>query len=192
MNKPNNYDSTSTSSGFIPIELGGHTATIKRVQESTSSSGRPMIVVAIDFDNQDKQPGYFSKQFEEDTREEKKWPYQGMQWILTEDENGNCSRSFKAFISCVERSNNSDCVWGDGFEQWFKNKKIGVVYGENEEEYNGEVRSRHKIRYFCQYDKAPGASVPDKKFIKEPKSSNSGDLNKWVNVPEEAESEIPF
>lgn len=195
MQKPNNFDNTTASGDFIPIELGGHTAIIKRVQESTNKNGKPMVIAAIDFDQYDVQPGYFTKQFEADTRDEKKWPYQGMQWITTEDNDGNCSRSFKTFISCVEKSNNSQCVWGDGFEAWFKGKKIGVVYGENEEEYDGEVKTRRKIRYFCQYDKAKAAAVPDKKFLQTEKRQErpaASEMNKWVSVTEGASEEIPF
>ena len=195
MQKPNNYDNTTAGGDYTPIELGGHTAVIKRVQESTNKNGKPMIIVAIDFDKQDVQPAYFTKQFEADTRDEKKWPYQGMQWITAEDNDGNCSRSFKSFISSVEKSNGSQCIWGDGFEGWFKNKKIGVVYGENEEEYDGEVKTRRKIRYFCQYDKAKSAAVPDKKFLqteKKPAQSTQAAMNKWVSVPDGADEEIPF
>ena len=195
MQKPNNFDNTTASGDFTPIELGGHTAIIKRVQESTNKNGKPMVIAAIDFDQYDAQPNYFTKQFEADTRDEKKWPYQGMQWITTEDNDGNCSRSFKTFISCVEKSNNSRCVWGDGFEAWFKGKKIGVVYGENEEEYDGEVKTRRKIRYFCQYDKAKAAAIPDKKFLQQEKKQArpaATEMNKWVSVTEGASEEIPF
>lgn len=194
MQKPNNYDNTTATGEFTPIELGGHTAVIKRVQESTNSSGKPMIIVAIDFDKQDIQPEYFAKQFAADTREDKKWPYQGMQWITTEDSEGNCTRSFKSFISSVEKSNNAECAWGDGFEKWFVGKKIGAVYGENEEEYNGEVKTRRKLRYFCQYDRAKDASVPEKRFLKEPAKPavNISSVNDFMNIPDGADDEIPY
>lgn len=198
MQKPNNYDNTQASGEYTPVELGGHTAVVKRVEETTSKNGKPMLKVAIDFDSADQQAGYFMKSFEADTRDGKTWPYQAMQYILTEDQNGNCSRSLKTFISCVEKSNNSECVWGDGFEAWFKNKKVGVVYGEVEEEYNGEVKTRRKIRYFCQYDKAAGATVPDKKFLNtlggvaQKPAGSPADISGFVTVPIGSDDEIPF
>lgn len=190
MQKPNGYDNVQAGGDFTPIELGGHTAIIKRVKETTSRNGKPMIVAAIDFDAADAQPGYFSEAFKNDDREDKKWPYQGTQYILTEDQDGKCSRSLKSFITSVEKSNDSECVWGNGFENWFTNKKVGVVYGENEEEYNGEVKTRRRIRYFCQYDKAKGAKIPDKKLLKTNNATVSASA--FVNVPAGIDDEIPF
>lgn len=190
MQKPNNYDSIQID--YVPIELGSHTAVIKRLKETTSKAGRPMIQIAIDFDKADKQPEYFMNAFNNDDRPDKKWPFQGTHYILTEDQDGKCSRSFKAFISSVENSNNSECVWGDGFEKWFVNKRVGVVYGENEEEYNGEVKTRRRIRYFCSYDKAKDAAVPDKRFLPTTATTTQPVSNNFINVPEGAEDAIPF
>ena len=58
-----------------------------------------MIVVAIEFAKNDSQPGYFKKQFDDDDRPDKKWPYQAVQYMLTLDSEGKCSRSFKGFIT---------------------------------------------------------------------------------------------
>ena len=60
-----------------------------------SKNGKDMIKVSFDFAKNDKQPGYFEKAFRDDIRPEKKWPNQATQYILTEDAEGNCSRSFK-------------------------------------------------------------------------------------------------
>jgi len=192
MQKPNGYDETQASGGFTPINLGGHTAIVKRVQETTSKNGRPMLQVAIDFDKKDEQPEYFKEMFEADTRgKDKKWPYQGTQYILTEDQDGKCSRSFKGFVSSVEESNDDSCQWGSGFENWFKNKKVGVVFGEVEEEYQGEIKTRRRIRYFCSYDKAKNAAIPAKKLFRGAIASAPVD-DGFMAIPEVAEEEIPF
>lgn len=190
MNKPKGYDNVTVGGDFTPIELGGHTAVIKRVRETTSKNGKPMIQIAIDFDNFDSQPGYFTEMFKSDTRQDRKWPYQGTQYILTEDKDGNCSRQLKSFITSVERSNNSACDWGPAFEGWFVNKRVGIVYGENEEEYEGERRTRRRIRYFCNYDKAKEAAVPEKKLL--PPIVSIPMTNDFVSVPEGIAEEIPF
>lgn len=191
MNKPTGYDETTTGE-FTPIELGGHTAIVKRVQETTSKNGKPMLQIAIDFDSKDTQPGYFKAMFESDNREDKKWPFQGTQYILTEGQDGKCSRSFKGFITSVEESNNAECQWGAAFENWFKNKKVGVVYGEVEEEYNGEIKTRRRIKYFCKYDKAKSAAIPAKKTFR-PAGSAPGPINDdFMSIPATTEEEIPF
>ena len=102
MKKPNNYENTQAQGEFTPVELGGHKMVIKSVEERMSKTNKPMIVVFFDFAPGDKQAGYFMESFKNDIRPEKKWPNQGTQYILTEDENGDCSRSFKTFLTCVE------------------------------------------------------------------------------------------
>ena len=191
MQKPTGYDETTTGE-FTPIELGGHTAVIKRVQETTSKNGRPMLQVAIDFDSKDVQPGYFKAAFDSDNREDKKWPFQGTQYILTEGPDGKCSRSFKGFITSVEESNNAECQWGAAFEGWFKNKKVGVVYGEVEEEYNGEIKTRRRIRYFCSYDKAKTTAIPAKKLFRSSGSVSAPANDDFMAIPLTTEEEIPF
>lgn len=194
MQKPNNFDEVSAGGDFTPIITGGHHATIVSVKEQKSSTGKDMIVVAIDFAQNDAQPGYFKKQFENDTRADKKWPYQGVQYIVTEDADGKCSRSFKGFITSFEKSNGVTTNWGDKFVNQFRNKKIGVVYGEVEEEYNGEIHTRRRIRWFCEDANADSQNVPDKKYITNSNSKpatitgNEG----FMNIPEGTDEEIPF
>lgn len=190
MQKPNNYADTQVGGDYIPVKLGGHTAIIKNVEETTSKTGKPMIKVSIDFDKSDVQPSYFMNSFKADIRPDKKWPFQATQYILSEDNSGACSKSFKSFITSVEKSNNSECVWGDGFADWFKNKKVGVVFGEVEEEYNGEVKLRRRIRFFCNYESAKNANIPDVKRIQNNSSSDSAPG--FMSIPAGSDEEIPF
>lgn len=192
MQKPNGYDEVQSGGEFTPVNLGGHLAIVKRVKETTSKTGKPMLQVAIDFAADDSQPGYFYAAFQADSRPDKKWPYQATQYILTEDRDGKCSRSLKSFITSVERSNNAECPWGASFEGWFANKKVGVVFGEVEEEYNGEIRTRRRIRYFCTYDKAQSATVPDKKPFTGVPTVARTTSDGFMAIPDNMEGEIPF
>lgn len=190
MNKPNNYEAVTVGE-FKPVELGGHYAVIKKLEETTSKSGKPMVKIAIDFDKKDKQPEYFMEQFKNDIRPEKKWPFNAVQYILSEDEKGDCSRSFKSFIRAFEESNNCTIKWGKDFDKQFQGKKIGVVFGENEEEYNGEVKTRRRIRYFCNYDLADSQLVPEKKLLPDrPKLSEPSAENGFMPMTDA--EEIPF
>lgn len=195
MNKPNSFDDVNAGGEYTPIITGGHHAVIVSVKEQKSSTGKDMVVVALDFAKNDAQAGYFKKQFDNDTRSDKKWPYQGVQYIVTEDTEGKCSRSFKGFITAFERSNNTTTNWGDKFCNQFKNKKIGVVYGEVEEEYNGEIKTRRRIRWFCEDAKADSQNVPEKKYLASTinkSAANDVDKNGFMNVPEGEDEEIPF
>lgn len=189
MNKPSGYEETHVAGEFIPVNLGGHTAVIKGLEETTSKNGKPMIKVAIDFDASDSQPGYFNDMFQADDRPDKKWPFNAVQYILTEDQDGKCSRSFKSFVSSVERSNGAECEWGTGFAKWFINKRVGVVYGIVEEEYNGTISQRRRIRFFCQYDKAKDAKTPEPKLLNNrPVTINEG----FMEIPDTQADFIPF
>jgi hypothetical protein len=196
MQKPNNYENTQASGDFTPISTGGHHLIIKKVEESVTKSGKPMIIVAFDTAPGDKQPCYFSQQFAEDIRPDKKWPRGGRQYITTEDTDGNCSKSFKTFITCVEKSNNGFVTtWGDAFAAQFKGKRIGGVFGIVESEYNGKTFKRSELRWFCADNKVESATVPNPKLL-----DNSGTtvdtsrdtLSGFVNIPEGLDEEIPF
>lgn len=192
MQKPSGYDEVKVGGDFTPVELGGHHMIIKGVKEQTNKNGEPMIVVAFDFAKNDKQPEYFSELFDKDIRPEKKWPFNGTQYINTMDyqDKSKTSKSFKSFITAFERSNNTTAAWGDKFCEQFKDKKIGGVFGVVEEEYNGEIKKRHKLRWFCEDNKADSQQIPQEKLLNSstsPKSSND-----FMSIPDGSAEEIPF
>lgn len=203
MQKPTNYDETQAGGEFTPVELGGHKLIIKQVNETKSKTGKDMIVVLFDFAEDDKQPGYFMEQFQNDIRPDKKWPNQATQYILTEDADGKCTRNFKTFTTCVEHSNAGFSVqWGDKFCQCFKGKKIGGVFGEQMDYYNGEEKKKRVLRWFVSLDKVADAAVPDMsetKAYKEykqgggmPNYGTPGD-DGFMNIPDNIDdSELPF
>lgn len=199
MNKPNNYESTQTGGDFVPVEFGGHYAIIKNVSERETKNGDPMVVVSIDFDKKDDQAGYFTDMFKKDDRPDKKYPNQAVNYITSEYK-GECTRGFKSFLKAYADSNgldvNKDIKWGEDFCKQFKNKRIGVVYGGVEEEYNGEVKMRRKIRWFCDYKKVEEQKTPDVKYFDNPAaqvtSKPTVDSNGFMNVPEGSDDEIPF
>jgi len=190
MNKPQGYDEVQLGGDFTPAELGGHHMIIKGVREEKSKSGKDMIVVAFDFANHDKQPNYFSKLFEEDIRPDKKWPNTGTQYILTMDSKdaNKANRTFKSFITSVERSNNFQVEWGNNFCEQFKGKRVGGVFGIVEEEYNGNVKKKHRLRWFCEDAKVDTAGVPEPKLL----NNGSGSSNDFTSIPADAGDEIPF
>lgn len=200
MQKPNNYENTQAQGEFTPVDLGGHKLIIKQVNETTSKNGKPMIVVLFDFAQDDIQPGYFTEQFKNDIRPDKKWPNQATQYILTEDENGDCSRSFKTFITCVEHSNSGFTTqWGDNFEKQFKNKKIGGVFGLQMDYYEGKEREQRVLRWFVSLDKVPDARIPDISETKAFKNHKSGYPegatsagDGFMNIPDGIDEELPF
>ena len=194
MNKPNNYENTQASGDYIPVELGGHYATIKNVAERETKNGDPMIVVSIDFDKKDRQPGYFTDMFKKDVRPDKKWPNQATNYITTEY-GGACTKGFKSFIKAYADSNGlteDQIKWGSDFAAQFKNKRIGVVFGNVEETYNGKTGLRRKIRWFCGYDNVSKQNIPaDKLENGGQKAQSDIPVDTFVNVSDDDE-DLPF
>ena len=163
-----------------------------------SKNGKEMIVVYVDTAPGDSQPNYVSKLFADDIRPDKKWPRVGRQYIVVTDDSGNTSRSFKTFITCVEKSNSGFVTqWGDAFAQQFKNKRIGGVFGMVENEYNGKVTNRCELRWFCADDKADGANVPTPKTLPNNNRvvnapASSGQIDGFLSIPDGMDEEIPF
>lgn len=194
MQKPSGYDEVQVGGDFTPVNLGGHHMVIKGVREQESKAGKPMIVVAFDFAKNDSQPDYFSDLFDKDIRPEKKWPNNGTQYILTMDtqDETKTSRSFKSFITSVERSNNMIVEWGDKFCDQFAGKKVGGVFGVVEEEYNGEVKKKHRLRWFCEDSRVNSASVPDPKLLNNSGSSSASSNDDFMTIPTGTQEKIPF
>lgn len=200
MNKPNNYDNTQAAGEFTPVELGGHKLIIKQVTETTSKNGKPMIVVLFDFAPDDKQPGYFMEQFKNDIRPDKKWPNQATNYILTEDSDGNCNRSFKTFMTCVEHSNQGFATqWGDNFGQQFKNKLIGGVFGPQMDYYNDKELQKRVLRWFISVDRIADATVPELSETQAYKNHKNGyparatpSGDGFMNIPDGVDKELPF
>lgn len=196
MIKPNGYDEQRASGDFTPVRLGGHYCTIKRVAETKSKTGKDMIVVCFDFDSNDDQAGYFMESFKNDVREEKKWPFQGTKYIMVNDyqDASKTSRQFKTFCTCVESSNSGFSIqWGENWGSQFVGKKIGAVYGEEENEWNGKQFMRPTIKYFCKTDSVANAAIPEPKYLLNHASkANASATNDFMNVGAGDMDEIPF
>lgn len=202
MKQPNNYANTTAAGEFTPVELGDHNLVIKQVKEMQSKTGKPMAVVYFDFAPGDKQAGYFAEAFKNDIRPDKKWSNQATQYILTEDQDGNCSRNFKGFVTSVENSNPGFQVqWGDGFCDCLKGKLVGGTFGTEIDYYNGRELSKRVLRWFKSIDKLTDdpEAIPKDVYTKQWKEwqektngtpSPVGDG--FMNIPDGISEELPF
>lgn len=172
MQKPRNYDRTSAFGEFTPLELGGHVCKIIKVEETTSSTDRPMIKIALDI-AEGKQKDYYRTMFDKDDRPDKKWGC--VVYQLIEDRDGNTSKGFKTFIESVKKSNkgfNEDAIWDDNFASYFKGKLIGGVFGREQYKANdGKFKWSTKCVQFRSVDVVrEGVEVPEDKYHKDYKN----------------------
>ena len=164
--KPSNYDNVEVMEfDYTPIELGGHKGIIMKAEEYTSpQSGKTSLKVSVDTSKDDKQPEYFTEQYKNDTRIDRKWSNSAIKYIsLGEEENQ--VKMLKAFITAYENSNNCKFDWNKDWEQ-LKGKKIGIVFGP--EEYinqNGDLKLNNKLREFRSIDKVDNIKIPKVKML---------------------------
>ncbi len=193
MQKPNEYDNVQASGDFTPVELGGHYLVIKQVVEMKSKNNQDMIQVMFDFDKNDKQADYFMESFKNDIRPEKKWSNQATQYTLVYDDSGKTSRSFKTFCTCVEHSNPGFVInWGDNWGAQFKGKKIGGVFGEELDYYDGKERKKRVLRWFISVDRVKDAAEPEPTQSKAYKDHKAVESGEFMNIPDGDMDELPF
>lgn len=199
MQKPNGYEEAKAQGEFTPVELGGHLLVIKQVEEMQSSTGKPMIKVSFDFAPDDKQPNYFAEQFKNDIRPDKKWSNQATQYIMVYGDDGKTSRSFKTFTTCVEHSTTGFTVqWGiNNWGAQFKNKRVGGVFGEQMDYYNGKEVRKRVLRWFISLDKVADAQIPDMTETNAYKAYKAGGGmsapgGDFMSIPDGIDEELPF
>lgn len=164
--KPNIYDNVEVMEfDYTPIELGGHKGIIMKAEEYTSpQSGKTSLKVSIDTAKDDKQPEYFTEQYKNDNRIDKRWSNSAIKYIsLGEEENQ--VKMLKAFITAYENSNNCQFDWNKDWEQ-LKGKKIGLVFGMEEyESQDGALKTNNKLREFRSIDKVDNVKIPKVKLL---------------------------
>lgn len=195
MKKPNGYNPKANVGEYVPVELGGHKCIIVAVKEQVTKGNQPQLVVGIDFAKEDAQAGYMKATFDADNREDKKWPYAGTIYIMENkyDWEQRCfvdevSKECNDFLASVEQSNGIEINFDTkDFGKQFKGLKIGAVYGEEENEYNGKTSMLRKIRYFCTYDSALNKNVPKAKLLKKGSKPSAFD-----SAPVVDDEDVPF
>ena len=164
--KPSNYDEIQVNQEFERLELGGHKGIIKSVEEYTSTiSGNTSLKVEVDTANDDKQPNYFQKQYDENTNTDKRWSSSGTKYVSLKQDD-NCIKMLKAFITSVENSNtNFTYDWNKDVDQ-LKGKKVGLVFGlEEYENDKGETKTTTKLTQFRSIDKVDNAKIPNVRLL---------------------------
>ena len=165
MIKPKLYDEINVNEEFEKLELGGHKGIIIKAEEYTSDfSGKKSLKVYVDTASDDKQPEYFKKQYENDTRIDRKYPNGAIKYVpLGEEENQ--IKMLKSFITAYENSNNCQFDWNKDWEQ-LKGKKIGIIFGQ--EEYisqDGTTKLATKLNQFRSIDKVDNIKIPKVKLL---------------------------
>ena len=163
--KPKTYDEINIIEEYEKISLGGHKGIIMKAEEYTSpQSGKTSLKVSVDTSKDDKQPEYFTEQYKNDNRIDKRWSNSAIKYISLGEEETQV-RQLKAFITAYENSNNCKFDWNKDWEQ-LKGKKIGLVFGMEEyESQDGTLKTNNKLREFRSIDKVDNVKIPKVKKL---------------------------
>lgn len=166
LKKPNNYDEVQVNQDFEKLELGGHKGVIIKAEEYTSDvSGKTSLKVYVDTAKDDKQPGYFKKQYDNDTREDKKYHNGAIKYVSLGDSETQV-KMLKAFITAVENSNpNFTYNWSKD-ETQLKGKSVGLVFAlEEYTKQDGSTGTATKLNQFRSIDKIDDVKIPKVKLL---------------------------
>jgi hypothetical protein len=170
---PKDFNEVSAYGEFEPLKLGGHVCKIMNVEETHSSTNKPMLKINLDI-AEGEQKDYYSNDYKRNTKENKKWGCTVYQLIY--DTEGKTSRGFKTFITSVEESNNGfKASWGDTFSASFKGKLIGGIFGR--EQYldkDGHPKFSTKCFNFRSVETIrKGVEIPADKMLYNSPASNT-------------------
>jgi len=184
-----------TSSAKLPE--GAYVASIMNVKYVPGENGNSDRI-DIQFDIADGEyKGFFKKQYEENTQEDKKWKGKTSVYVPSDDgseRDGWTKNTFAKWTNALEDSN-SKYKW-DWDESKWKGLKVGLMFALTGNVIEGKEVTYTEVRYPLSVEdaKKPDIKIPaiKKRNGYTGNSSSAPADNSFVNVPDGVEEEIPF
>ena len=149
---------------FTPLELGGHEVIIKTAElYENPVSHNKSLKVTVDIAGNDKQAGYFQKQYDDNNSADKKWANGATRYMSLKSEHLGYT---KGFITSLEKSNsgfkfNTSKSW----EQLVNLKCAGVFGWEEYEKQDGTIGTSTRLQNFRSLDKLSEIKIPRVKLL---------------------------
>ena len=135
--KPNNWESVQTFSERKKLPLGAYVCRIKQAVVQPTNYGEQLCVL---FDIEDgEHAGFYAADFRNNKNPDKKWRGVLRQFLPADDgsEKDDLTKSsLKGLITSIEKSN-PGFTWGWD-EQALSGKLVGIIFRNEEWEYNGK------------------------------------------------------
>ena len=146
------------------LELGGHEIVILDAREHKSEfSGNISLKISVDISGNDKQKGFFKKQYDENTSTDKKWPTGAVKYLSLKDEQLGF---LKGFITALEKSNPNFKFNKKGTWEQLKNLKLAGQFGlEEYKKQDGTIGTATKLVQFRSLDKLKEIKIPKVKKL---------------------------
>lgn len=198
MIKPNGYDEAVVYDGeFKRVPKGGYICRIAKLEEGTSQSGTPMLLIYLDI-AEGEFAGYYAEKYKNDTRDFPKWGCIAYQPIF-DTTTGKANPRFKSFLTAVEESNPGFVVertWGDDFTKFYKDKYIGFVFGD--EHYignDGKEKMIAKPRFARSVEKIKKGDfkIPEDTYANGMNATAPSTMPQgFENIPVPDDDDVPF
>lgn len=146
------------------LELGGHEVVILDACLYTSeATGNTSLKVEVDIAGNDKQKGFFKKQYDSSNLSEAKWPAGGTKYLSLKKESLQYT---KGFVKALENSNPNFKF--DTKKDWSQIKGLKCAAQFGWEEYTdteSKTRTATKLIQFRSLDKLSEIKVPKVKLL---------------------------
>lgn len=181
------------------LELGGHEIIVKEASLYTNEiSGNVSVKVCVDINGKnEKQAGFFQKQYDNNKLSEAKWPSGATRYLSTKKE---CLQYTKGFVKSLENSNPGFKF--DTKKDWsqIEGLKCAGVFGLEEYEDNeGKIRVGTKLVQFRSLDKLSEIKIPSVKTIdgeyidyNDYKASKNKEVKSETKTIEITDNMLPF
>lgn len=175
---------------YEPLPKGAYVIKILDAkEEANKNNSGTHLKVSFDI-AEGEYAGFYKNAYQNDTREDKKWPIDATTYINCPDDNSAqyIVDNFNSFMTAIEDSNEGyHWAWD---ETTLKNKIVGAKFYIEQSQYNGKIYDHTKAKWFIKAqlvrDGKPG-KLPNDVLIQQ--SAPSSD---FVSVSEIGPEEIPF
>lgn len=153
--------------GYETLELGGHEVVIKNAGLYTGQSGNKTLKIEVDIAGNDKQAGFFQKQYDENTNADKKWPSGATRYLALK---GNGLSFTKGLIDTILPNANAGFKGTEELKQkgydCLKGLKCAGVFGLEEYlDQQGVKKTATKLTQFRSLDKLNEIKIPKVKLL---------------------------
>ena len=184
------YNKNKRRQTFEQLPKGAYVIEIKGAREDQNkNSNGSHLTIAFDI-AEGEYAGFYSKMFEQNTNEDKKWPNDAVFYLTvpTDGSQEYVVTNWNTFFADLEDSNNGFVFGGD--VKALKGKKLGAKMAIEQSEYNGNIYDHTKMRWTCVAEdvrQGKAGKLPNDKLIQQ-STGGAG----WENVPDQIDEELPF
>ena len=196
----NDYAEINTDMASEKLPVGGYVLKVMSVKYEAGTNGNSdQVVLAFDV-AEGEYAGFFKKQYEANTDENKKWKGSVRIYVPVDDgseKDGWTKKSFKRWMEAFEDSN-PGYKW-NWDENTLKGKLIGGIFGEVLKTMTDENGQDKDITYVTLRFPASVANIrnnnfkiPDAQDKRRAANTSAPTADGFANVPVGADGDIPF